>query len=404
MELSLVPLTAIEGRTVDEFGDPAPGVFLRVSSQTTTVNPAAVRPPVMTGVTDDRGWFRVSSLLAGDYLVVALPEPFARSGPVAFPITAVPVQLGAGSDVHGINLVLPAVATTAVSGTVVDAKGQRRPKALVAMSPAVDKVLRASVNADANGNFVFPIVPTGTYLVEGRGDTFETGSVTITTPTEPFALVLTPLPMARGRVIFEGGTPPEVKGQMAQIFRYQYVRFQSAGVRVEEAIAVGRQGVVEGDWTFQIQGLSSPGFIRVNDGFSGWFLAKIVLNGRDITDVPYDFQSGDVDGIEVVMTRRSGGITGTINDFGIEPVAIVVFGADGDSWPYLSRTLRTFSPTVKGTFSLDGLVPGRYFVVAVRSGTPRSTPEALAALRSLAMLVVVSEGADTPVTVSIVKK
>ena len=61
----------------------------------------------MSGVTDDRGWFRVSGLLAGNYNLMALPEPFARSGPAAFPITSTPLQLVAGNDVHGLNLVLP---------------------------------------------------------------------------------------------------------------------------------------------------------------------------------------------------------------------------------------------------------------------------------------------------------
>ena len=37
----------------------------------------------------------------------------------------------------------------------------------------------------------------------------------------------------------------------------------------------------------------------------GWTLARVVVQGRDITDVPYDFQSGDLDGIEVVLTNAS---------------------------------------------------------------------------------------------------
>ena len=408
-ELVLVPLSAIEGRMVDEFGDPAPGVSLRIAPQAAAVNRPETRPTSsMTGVTDDRGWFRVSGLLAGDYIVVALPEPFARSGPAAFPITPTPIQLAAGSDVHGVTLVLPAVSTTAISGTVTDMTGRRMPKALVTLSPVMDGAspafLRAQANVDANGNFVFPIVPSGTYVVEGRTGAFEVGSVTITTPVEPFALVLKALPTARGRVIFDGGVPPHVTASMAEIVRHSMLRFQPMGVTAEEAIAAARPGVIElPDWTFLIRGLSSTGVIRVNEGFLGWSLARIVAHGRDITDMPFDFQSGDVEGIEVVLTKRVGGITGTINDFGIDPITVVIFGADGDSWAYLSRTLRVFSPTLKGAFSATGLLPGRYFAVAVRSGMPRSSPEALAALRSLATLVTVTEGADTPVRLSIVK-
>ena len=167
--------------------------------------------------------------------------------------------------------------------------------------------------------------------------------------------------------------------------------------------SLGRSGVVETDWTFQIpRPLVSRG--HSHQEVLGWTLARVVLQGRDITDVPYDFQSGDVDGIEVVLTKRVGGITGTAldGDKPADPVAVVVFGADGDSWPYLSRTLRAVQPQ-SGAFTVRGLLPGRYFAVAVRPGTPRSSEEALRALRSLATPVVVSEGADAAIKLSIVK-
>ena len=407
-ELVMIALVAIEGRVVDEFGEPAPGVVLRVFSQAPAVNRLETRPtPITPGTTDDRGWFRISGLVAGDYQLVALPEPFARSGPAAFPITAAPLQLTAGNDVHGVSLVVPSVSTTAITGTVTDTAGRRVPKALVTLSPAIDGPVQASLrapgNVDANGNFVFSNVPVGTYVVEGKNGPFETGSVTITAPVDPFAVTLKALPTARGRVVFEGGVPRQVSPQMSEIVRHSMLRFVPVGGRIEEAIMLGRPGVVASDWTFQISGLSSPGLIRTNEEILGFSLARVVVNGRDVTDVPYDPQSGDVEGIEVVLTNRVGGITGMVDDFNGDPISVVVFGADGDSWPYLSRTLRTFSTTLKGAFTERGLLPGRYFVIAVSSTTARNTPEALAALRSRATQVVVTEGADTPVRLSIVK-
>jgi hypothetical protein len=407
-ELVLTPLSAIEGRVLDEFSDPAPGVFLRVSSQATVVNPAEARPASsMTAVTDDRGGYRISGLFPAEYLLTALPEPFGLSGPTAFPITSMQLQLAAGIDAHGVNFVLPAAPTTVVSGTVVDTTGRRMPNTLVTLSPVVDGLskglIRAPVNPDVNGNFVYPNVPAGTYLVEAREPRgLAIGSLTIATPIEPFSLTLKPLPTARGRVTFEGEAPPEIKPQLREILLHSLVRFQPAGT-LEDFYRFGRPGVVEPDWTFQIQGLSSAGVIRTSEEFMGWSLARVLMQGRDITDVVYDFQSGDVDGIEVVLTRRVGGVTGTVADRGINPIAVVVFGADGDSWPYLSRTLRAVQPNLAGVFTVDGLLPGRYFAVAVRSGTPRSGEEALRALRSLATPVVVTQGVYTAIKLTIVK-
>jgi len=412
-ELLLTPLVAIEGRVLDEFGDPAPGVFLRVSSpQATVVNSAEVRPtPTMTGFTDDRGWFRISSILAGNYNLVALPEPFAPSGPAAFPITSTPIQLIPGVDAYGVNLVLHAAPTTVISGTVVDTTGRRLPRALVTLSPILDGQskgsFRASVNADANGNFVYPHVPAGTYLVDARGpEALEIGSLTITTPVEPFALTLKSLPTARGRVTFDGEAPPEIKPQLRDLLLRSLVRFQPIGPigTLDEVIRFGRRGVVEPDWTFQITGLSSAGVIRGGESLDRT-LARVVVNGRDITDVPYDFQSGDVDGIEVVLTRKVGGITGTVQVEGkaADRTGVFVFGADGDSWPYLSRTLTSGQTNESGVFNIAGLLPGRYFAIALRPGTPRSTPEDFAALRPFATPVVVSVGADTAIKLTIVK-
>ena len=285
--------------------------------------------------------------------------------------------------------------------------GRRVSKALLTLSPILDgqpqRMFRAPGNADANGNFVFPNVPRGTYLLEATGGSYDVGSVTIATPTEPFALAIRPLPTARGRVTFDGGMPPEIKPQLRQLLLHGLVRFQPPGT-FNEAIRFMRYGVVEPDWTFQIPGLSSAGVIRTDEEFMGWTLLRVVAQGRDITDVPYDSQSGDIDGIEVVLTRRVGGITGTVHDGDkiADPVAVVVFGADGNSPAYLSRTLRAVQPQA-GAFTVDRLLPGRYFAVAVRPGTPRFSAEDLAALRSVATPVVVSEGADTAIKLTIVK-
>ena len=416
-ELQLAPLGAIEGRVLDEFGDPAPGVSLRLAPRAIVVNNAGLPSRFVVSPTDDRGWFRVSGLLAGDYYLVALPEPFARSGPAAFPVTyfpgttsleaATPLQLGTGIDAHGVDLVLPPVATTVIAGTVTDTTGRRVPKALVTLSPGLDGpfkgMFRAPTNADANGDFVFPSVPAGTYLVEASGErSFEVASLTIVTPTEPFVLAFKRLPTARGRVIFDGDVPPAIK----PIDAYSFLRFQATGPAIEGVLG-GRSGQVQPDWTFQIPGLSSPGVIRVGQlaGASAWVLARVLLQGRDITDVPYDFQSGNVDGLEVILTKRVGGITGTVQGFApaTGALSIIVFGADGDSWPYLSRTLRLTQTDESGAFTFRGLSPGRYFVVAVRFGTPTSSSEALQKLRSSATPVVVSEGADTAVKLTIVK-
>jgi hypothetical protein len=182
---------------------------------------------------------------------------------------------------------------------------------------ASQRDVRALANADANGNFVFPFVAAGTYLVEAMGPgALEIGSLTITTPIEPFALALKPLPTARGRVTFDGEAPPEIKPQIRELYiRRGLLRFQPIGPRLK------RRRCSEGQVWLRLTGrsrfrLSSAGSFAPTMSPGLGRLARVVVNGRDITDVAYDFQSGDVDGIEVVLTRRVGGITGTVADGG----------------------------------------------------------------------------------------
>ncbi len=132
----------------------------------------------------------------------------------------------------------------------------------------------------------------------------------------------------------------------------------------------------------------------------------MLVQGRDITYTPYDFQSADVDGIEVIFTSRVGSISGTVVTAG-QPVAdtsVVVFGADATTWMHLALTLRGGVTNAQGVFSIGDLLPGRYLALAL-PGQSRQylDPNALLTLRSVATPVVVSEGATSTVTLAVVK-
>ena len=47
-------------------------------------------------------------------------------------------------------------------------------------------------------------------------------------------------------------------------------------------------------------------------GGGGWFVKRVLLKGNDVT-TGFDV-SGDVDGIEVVLTDRTTTVTGTVRD------------------------------------------------------------------------------------------
>ena len=418
MALVLSPLSAIEGRVLDEFGEPAPGIVVQLAQRVLAEGEPRFMNTGGTGRTDDRGWFRIPSLVPGDYYFFALPEPFARSGPAPFPITyfpgtpswdaATPIRIVAGIDAHGVNLTLPSSGSATINVTVTDQGGLPVESSRVLIAPLqggqIRSTARAQLEANAGGTLVLRGVPEGTYVLQAAGPQgFGTASVMVDGSGErnlAVRVALRPLGSVRGRLVFDGDAPPVRSGIGG--LRYQPTDFTGG-----PAGGTGNFAVTATDWSFRLSDIASPGVIRASvpgEG-SGWVLSGVLLQGRDITDVPYDFHLGDVDGLEVVMTRRVGGITGTVHG-GSEPargVPVVVMGADGDSWAYLTRTMRSAQTSEFGTFTVKGLLPGRYFVIAGWTNADRSDLASLLAQRATGTLVVVSQGADTAVRLTVLK-
>jgi len=424
-DVGLTPTSAIEVHVLDEFGDPAPGIVLQVTGQVSAAGiprflPSAAAAQTTTGPTDDRGWFRAYSLFPGDYYVLALPEPFERSRSgfttTFFPGTtsadaAGAVHIIAGMDALDVRFALAAAGTTTVSGLVSDASGQHPPQAQVLLLPTDNGEVRAMVMARttvaADGRFSYRDVPEGTYVLQTMAaGQFGSGRVTVASVPgrEPApvmaALTIRPLTTARGRVTFEGDAARPKPESGGLVIGFQPMDF-TLGPVGSNRIA----GIIGDDWTFEIPGLAWHGVLRVAPP-AGWALARVMLQGRDITDAPYDFQSSDVNGVDIVLTSRLGSLSGVVVSGG-QPAAgatIVVFGADNTAWTYLTRSLRMGRSNEQGAFMLNGLAPGRYLAVAIpTSSAAPADPTSYFALGSLATPVLVTEGGNAVVQLSVMK-
>jgi hypothetical protein len=105
-----------------------------------------------------------------------------------------------------------------------------------------------------------------------------------------------------------------------------------------------------------------------------WALESVVLDGRDVTDLPIDI-TGDnpPKNVVVTFTDRFQGLTGRITRAGGAPVSehtIIVFPEDKNYWVSGSRRILTTRPGTDGRFTLSGagpttLPPGKYLLAAV---------------------------------------
>ena len=96
-----------------------------------------------------------------------------------------------------------------------------------------------------------------------------------------------------------------------------------------------------------------------------WTLGAVRLEGKDITDIEYDVPTGgkEVRGLEVVLTRKIGRVSGTVTDSTGKPASqatVVVFSEEDDHWRPYSRYVQATRPSSDGRFSLKGLPPGTY--------------------------------------------
>lgn len=155
---------------------------------------------------------------------------------------------------------------------------------------------------------------------------------------------------------------------------------------------------VEADGSFAIDNVVGAvvirsGYMLPGDG-SRWWAGPVLLDDRDITDVPTDFSKARGQ-LEVVFTQRPTGVFGIVvedaTQLPAEEASVVIFAeepTERQPWASSSQLLTTDS---NGRF-WETLSPGRYRAVAFPAGTFASRGEAF---RNLGLF----EKLSTPFTI-----
>src|SRR5205823_6011621 len=102
-----------------------------------------------------------------------------------------------------------------------------------------------------------------------------------------------------GRVVFEGGTPPNARdleiwarGGDLQAFRNR----------------IGHPARVQPDLSFTLREVFGPTLVRLYRFPPGWWLKRVTLGADDITDKPVDFRAADSGRLQLVLTTRTAAI------------------------------------------------------------------------------------------------
>jgi hypothetical protein len=412
------------GAVFDGAGEPFQGVLVRAMRLREVGGRTVAAAAGWPRLTDERGRYRIFGLPPGTYLVVASLNATESAlegrrahgfAPVYYPATAhvesaQSVQVEFESSVTGVDLTFAASSTARVTGRAFNAAGDPLPGRVALATSARSRGVVAEprfARIERDGSFELADVPSGDYVLQALGERGpgvppEFGSEYITvaeTDTPPVTIRTAVGATLEGRFVTEGRRPLPLRVQVLHAAPLDADRSPPDG-RGPEGLAVHDDG------RFYLTGLF--GSMRLTyPAPAGWYLQSLTIAGVDVTDGAYDFGFGDeiISGAEIVLSDTGARITGSASDLSDRPAtgfAVVAFSANRTYWFSGSRHIRWATAGPNGSFEVDGLPPGEYFVAALSALPPGDwQPEALEALVQRATRVTAREGQVHTITLRI---
>jgi hypothetical protein len=441
LDIVLPQYLAIQGVVVDEYGEPLQGARIQALQVEYAAGRLTATPVGNERRTDDQGSYRIWGLPAGTYLLSASVDGLFTDGrgrraayaPMYYPGTpliaaASPIEL---RDDSTINLAFAPVAMTQITGKARDHEGP-----LIGGSVRLVESRRAGAIAAAprnapiqpDGSFIIRNVPSGDYVLHVRGDgpgrtgMFATETVSVSSDPVDLLIRTSHGTSLEGRTVLEGT-------QENVACRIEPLLVSSTNVR-NDGCEGGRTGftvtpvalddrarseatMVFGWSTSEFFGLGLFGrlaFALRNAPSDDWYLKSFTINGVDIADSGFDFgtQPATITDAEIVLSRNGASIAGRRADGRTSGAGyfVLAFSPSYERLPPLSRRMKYTRSATDGSFRINGLPAGDYYVAAVpRLKTAEwQNPELLRQLAPRAERVTLSEGQNATLSVRLIER
>lgn len=431
LDVTLPRAGVITGRVLDEFGEPLTGARVQPMRYRYVGGQRRLSPIAIGDTTDDIGQFRLHGLSPGEYFVsvqMSAGLMFGQSddkvgyGTTYFPGTAVQteaqrVKVAIGQETSQVNITMATSRIATISGTAVNSSGRAITRGVLMLTSNFGgaSMMSMGTSLKPDGSFLFSNVSPGEYRIQvqytpnpdevvvfsgGGAPGSEVGSVAVTVTGNDITgltLATSPGATASGRIVFEGGARPTIAP----------AALNAGTMPVEFGIMPMGGGVrVRDDWTFEATGLTERRRFRVSPP-QGWYLKSVLHDGTDITDTGIDFKEGQqVAGIDIVLTQRATDVSGAVQDSRARPITdfvVVAFSTDNTRWGYMTRYVRTVRPNQEGRYSIKGLPPGDYHLIALdylETGE-EGDPEQLEKWKANATRVTLADGEPKSVTLKL---
>jgi protocatechuate 3,4-dioxygenase beta subunit len=410
---------AITGRVVDEFGDPVTRANV-YPSRVMGGGSGFARTGGGLNQTDDLGRFRLFGLEPGEYVVAAeargMGGPQVEGESEGFVTTYFPsalnereasrVRVTGSGEAGDIEIQLVRTRTFRISGVVMDSQGRAvtRPNAMLVRATSGSGMTSSGLSVDASGKFTIRNVTPGEYRLVVRPGSMgppdpqapaparpEHASVplSVTADIDDLVVVTQPGVTVTGQVVFAEGTPANPPTGL-RVNTQAGERMMMYGPPPNAAVGANQQ--------FTLNDLFGPILVRMGGLPAGYAMKAVMLGSTDITDTPVEFKAEHSKLLQIVVTSRASTLEGVVLDDNGEPasdVLILAIPEDKASWRMGSPRLRMGSVQKAGHFSINGLVAGRYHVVALQRERvylgPDTSPDFFEALTKEATTVVIAE-------------
>ena len=430
----------IVGRVIDETGEPVIGAFVRARRY--SYLPSGRRALIVEGslgdpgeTTDDLGEFRLFGLTPGQYVVSANPDgrgvvglsggadqrlipaedgyatTFAPGTPHVNEAQIVSV---AANETTQVGIAMTSASIVSISGSVHDADGLTLTKGTVSLRSADatrERVSVAQMPLSSNGSFVFANLVAGDYVIDvrgtralgsTRGSVVECAAVPVSTGNQPARLSIrtsraTPF---SGRVLFEGRAPQAPVELVA----------------VPEEVAQDDMSVwrpdgatVRADGSFRVEGVCGRVVFRAPGLPQPWMVKSVVVNGTEVVDVAVEASKGPAASVDVVISDKSGTVTGYGKSADGEPVddfVVLMFPAVEPSDTTIPlRYMHTARANPDGGYQPSRIPAGRYVIAAVENIDEGGewSPELRNRLRADAHTVTLGEGESISLDLRVVR-
>jgi hypothetical protein len=411
-DIALPVLKGLSGRLVDEFGDPAPDITVSavqsmVGAPGTGLRvlvPIAGGRPLVLGVTNDLGEFRLRNLPPGEFYILALSGAFAGAmggGPsapptygygfaptffpgIAAPADAQPIRIENGKAIAPIAFQLVAAGMGAITGRVYDPMGAPVPGSTVMLLQLHDGELRTMVLArtttNASGVFHIGNVHAGSFVAQAFSQgSFASGLLEVVpgNATE-IDLRVAPAAAIRGRFVFEGQHDATLLKQIViRIAPTDFVRGPSGGNPAPF--------VISDDGTFEVPRV--VGFNRLVFALPPpWTVISISSAGQDVTDRVIDWRDGDINDLQVRLAPVSTTVSGSVTGKDGRPLRdgfVLIVPQDQARLANSARYMRTLTTNAKGEFTVAGLPAGAYRAIPFETAPEAMTPDFFESVRGL---------------------